>query len=101
MSRLPGAGGCGPELSQVAAYGLHAALPSPGLEPGVQDGGVSDPRVPPLARAGLEGIRDSGPVGGLEQDRLDAGGAGEPVDGMAARARLAADRGGREASPEQ
>jgi len=85
-------GGHRAERPHVALHGLHAAVPAPGLQLGVQDSRVGDPFVPPLAQVRLVPAGLGRAAGGLDQQLVGAGGGGEPVHGVLAQAQ---DPGGR------
>jgi len=87
-------GACLAELREVAADGLRAAGPALPAQLGVERRGVAGALVP-AAEAGLELIQLRFPGGGPDEELVDAGGAGEPLDGLAVQAGGPADRGQR------
>jgi hypothetical protein len=82
-----------PEGPDVAADGLLAAGPAPFPQLGVERGGVGDAFVPSLVQVRLELIQLRFPAGCLDQQLLDASGAGEPLHGLAVQPGGAADGG--------
>ncbi len=73
-SWLPGSARRRDGTAARSADRLDAAFPALGLQFGVQDGGVGDAVVPPLVDVRLERVEDASPVGGLDQQFLNAGG---------------------------
>jgi hypothetical protein len=61
----------------------------------VQRGGAGAAVVPPLAEVGLVRVQDAGPASGLDQQFLEAVGAGELPGGVAAQSQAAGDLEGK------